>query len=284
VRYSALAVLLLIAMLTQYANAIFFAQRTAVARDFWWQVAWRVPQLAPRTTLVGTYPVEAIEEDYFIWGPANLIYYPGQQAEKGIQPTIFAAVLNQDTVKKILARERQEFDNRKNIITYKNYRNVLILSQPTLNSCMHVISGSEPEYSEQEWEMIRSIGSFSEIEHLLTDSPSPTPPTSIFGREPAHDWCYYYQKADLARQRGDWEEVQQLARAAADKNLKPKDLIEWMPFIQAYAMSGRPEELSSALDQIQADGYVLKQACQKLKSLQVGDDIQSLISSRCVAP
>lgn len=284
VRYSALAVLLLIALLTQYANSTFFAQRTAVARDFWWQVAWRVPQLAPRTTLVGAYPIESIEEDYFIWGPANLIYYPEKQAEKGIQPAVFAAVLNQDTVKKILARERQEFDNRKNIITYKNYRNVLILSQPTLNSCMHVINGTEPEYSEQEWELVRSIGSFSEMEHLLTGGPSPTPPASVFGREPAHDWCYYYQKADLARQRGDWEEVQQLARQAADKNLKPQDPIEWMPFIQAYAMSNRTEELNNALDQIQADEYVLKQACQNLKSLQVSDDTQSLISSRCAAP
>ncbi len=271
-------------MLTHYANAIFFAQRTAVARDFWWQVAWRIPQLAPRTTLVGTYPIEAIEEDYFIWGPANLIYYPDQQAENGIQPTIFAAVLNQDTVKKILARERQEFDNRKNIITYKNYRNVLILSQPTLNSCMHVINGAGPEYSDQEWELVRSIGSFSEMEHLLTSGPSPTPPASIFGSEPAHDWCYYYQKADLARQRADWDTVQKLAREAADKNLKPQDLIEWMPFIQAYAMSGRTQELNDTLDQIQSNEYVLKQACQKLKSLQVSDAIQSLISSRCAAP
>ena len=284
VRYSAMAVLLLIAILTQYGNSVFFAQRTAVARNFWWQVAWRVPQLAPRTTLVGAYPIESIEEDYFIWGPANLIYYPEQQAPKGIQPTIFAAVLNQDTVKKILARERQEFDNRKNIITYKNYRNVLILSQPTLTSCMHVINGSEPEYSEHEWELIRPIGSFSEMEHLLTDDPSPTPPTSVFGREPSHDWCYYYQKADLARQRGDWNEVLRLADEAANKNLNPSDMIEWMPFLQAYALNDKTSDLNGVLDLIQSNEYVTRQACQKLKPLQVSADIQSLISSRCVTP
>lgn len=31
--------------------------------------------------------------------------------------------------------------------------------------------------------------------------------SDIFGPEPAHDWCYYYQKGDLARQTQDWEQV-----------------------------------------------------------------------------
>jgi hypothetical protein len=36
-----------------------------------------------RTDYPGPVP---IEEDYFIWGPANLIYYPEKQNEKNIQP------------------------------------------------------------------------------------------------------------------------------------------------------------------------------------------------------
>jgi hypothetical protein len=284
VRYSAFALLLLIAMLTQYTNSVFFAERTAAARNFWWQVAWRVPQLEPRTTLVGTYPVETIEEDYFIWGPANLIYYPGQQAAKGIQPTLFAAVLNKDTVAKILAQERQEFDNRKNIITYKNYRNILLLSQPSARSCMHVIDGLHPLFSQQETESVRQIGQYSETEHILVDESSHTPPAAVFGPEPAHGWCYYYQKADLAAQRGDWDEIIKLAEEAANKNLKPSDLIEWMPFLQAYAVSGDENGLAGVLAQIQSNEYVTRQACQQLKSLQTNNDIQSLISSHCVTP
>jgi hypothetical protein len=149
---------------------------------------------------------------------------------------------------------------------------------------MHVINGSEPEYSEHEFDSIRSIGSYSEMEHLLTDGSSPTPPASVFGREPAHEWCYYYQKADLARQRGDWNEVLRLADEAANKNLNPYDLIEWMPFLQAYALNGETDNVTAVLDQIQSDEYVMQQACQKLRSLQVNADIQNLISSRCVTP
>jgi len=29
-----------------------------------------------------------------------------------------------------------------------------------------------------------------------------------------HGWCYYYQKANLARQQGDWEQVIALGREA----------------------------------------------------------------------
>src|SRR5204862_3700107 len=114
----------------------------------------RVPQFQPRTTLIGNYPAGAIEEDYFIWGPANLIYYPEKQNLENIQPTLFASVLNKDTVMKVLIRERQQYDIRKTIVTYPNYRNILILSQPSPSSCVQIINGLQPEFSQRELDAI----------------------------------------------------------------------------------------------------------------------------------
>lgn len=283
-RYSLLGTLILIAMLTHHANAINFAEQSAIIRNFWWQVAWRVPQLAPRTTLVGNYPA-AIEEDYFIWGPANLIYYPEKKSSLGIQPDIFAAVLNRDALIKILTRERQEFDNRKNIITYKNYRNILILSQPSPASCVQAINGAQPEFSTYEWDSIRVIGSYSELEHILVDKAPHIPPVIVFGPEPSRGWCYYFQKADLARQRGDWNEILQLANEASNKDLKPGDLIEWMPFLQAFALNNKTDQLIQVFDEIQSDKYVNQQACQLLNSWRMDSDIQNMIESKyCVSP
>lgn len=276
-----LAGLFFIAMLTHHANTVKAAEESAVVRNFWWQVAWRVPQFELRTTLVGHYLAGAIEEDYFMWGPASLIYYPEKQATKDIQPGIFAAVLNKDTVTKVLARERQEFDNRKNIITYKNYRNILILSQPTLNSCVHLINGFQPEFSDREIEFILEIGSFSEIEHVLADEMPHTPPIMVFGSEPERSWCYYYEKADLARQRGDWNEVKRLGEEAFRRGLKPEDSIEWMPFLQAYAMNGDADRLTELSPLITTDSSVSRQACRLLRSMKgtsqnVGQAVDSL--------
>ena len=137
-----LASLVFVASLTHFANSQKAVQITDATRDFWWQVYWRVPQIAPRTTLIANYAVGATEEDYFVWGPANLIYFPDGTKEKYVQPGVYAAVLNRDTVTKVLVGDGQEFDNRRTIRTYKNYRNILIMTQPTTNSCVHVIDGT----------------------------------------------------------------------------------------------------------------------------------------------
>jgi hypothetical protein len=261
------AVLILIAMLTHHANSVKHAQETALVRSFWWQVSWRVPQFEPRTTLIGSYPSAATEEDYFIWGPANLIFYPEKQNDENIQPVLFASVLNKGTVAKVLTRERQKYDIRKNIVTYPNHRNILILTQPTSNSCVHIINGLQPEFSERELDSIRVIGPYSEIEHVLADEAPHTPPTVIFGPEPTHDWCYYYEKADLARQHGDWEEVLRLGDEAFAKGYFPGDGIEWMPFLQAYAQAADVKLLTDLAPVITSDHYTAQQACQTIRSM-----------------
>jgi hypothetical protein len=266
-REGVLAGLCFISFLTHHANAVKHAQETAVLNDFWWQVSWRAPQLEKNTTLIANYPEVATEEDYFVWGPANLIYYPESQNEEAIQPALFAAILNRDTINKVLARERQEYDNRRTILTYKNYRNIVILTQPSSSSCVHVINGLQPEFSTAESDSIRVIGSYSEIEHVLVDEMPHTPPELVFGPEPARGWCYYYQKADLARQRGEWESIVGLGNEAQEGGFTPSDLIEWMPFLQAYVVIEDVERLMELAPIISSEPYIALQVCQNIGGL-----------------
>lgn len=267
-RSASVATLIFISVLTHHANAVKFARETSMFNTFWWQVSWRVPQLQKGSTLIADYPLGGAQEDYFVWGPANLIYYPEKQNPKVLQPGVYAAVLNQDAIIKILTRERQQYDNRRNIITYPNYRNILILSQPTLDSCVHVINGIQPEYSRGEEDSIRVVGPYSEIEHVLIEEAPHTPAQVIFGPEPPHEWCYYYEKADLARQRGDWEEVLNLGSQASEKGFASQDDIEWIPFLQAYAVTGDIERLTQMASVIAGQPYVSLQVCQHMSSMQ----------------
>ena len=276
-----IAMLIFIASLTHFANSQRAVQVTQATRDFWWQVRWRIPQLEKNTTLVANYAVGATEEDYFIWGPANLIYYPEGTHEKYVQPGVYAALLNQDTVDKTLRNEGQEFDNRRTIRTYKNYRRLLVLTQPTLNSCVHIIDGAQPEYSSQENELIQIIGYYSNREHILPNGSAPTPPPIIFGSEPEHDWCYFYQAASLARQRGEWEKVVRLGEQAQEKGFTPVDAIEWMPFLQAYVEVGDDEKIEELAYQIVSEHDVAMQVCQfmsswKQKGSEISDNILDL--------
>jgi hypothetical protein len=89
--------LLGISFLTHYTNGLVKARETEITRNFWWQVSWRAPSISPRATLITSYAVAA-EEDYFTWGPANLIYYPESNHAEFVEPELYALVLNEDII------------------------------------------------------------------------------------------------------------------------------------------------------------------------------------------
>lgn len=65
---------------------------------------------------------------------------------------------------------------------------------------------------------------------------------NLFGRQNKNTWCYYYEKADLARQTGDWLTTVQLFAEAKEKKLKPSNQTEMMPFIEAFAHTGNSND------------------------------------------
>ena len=64
---------------------------------------------------------------------------------------------------------------------------------------------------------------------------------AIYGPEPAHGWCYYFEQADLARQLGDWEEVVKLGNQAFKLDDHPNNPLERFVFIEGYAHVGEWE-------------------------------------------
>jgi hypothetical protein len=245
-----LSIFILSASLTHYANGLAHAKSTQATRDFWWQVSWRVPQFERGTTLVAHYAVPA-EEDYFTWGPANLIYHPESAHAEYDQPVIYAALLSEDTVTKTQAREPQDFSNRRGIRTYKNYRNILVLTQPAPDSCLQVIDMNQIELSSSEDPRVAALAPYSETSHIFLEEPFRSPPMIPFGAEPAHTWCYYYEKAAFARQTKNWDEVIRLGDEARAAGYSASDPVEWIPFLQAYSRAEniqRVEEIASLLD------------------------------------
>ena len=87
------------------------------------------------------------------------------------------------------------------------------------------LTGTEPLYA-----------AFSNPAQIQTDpAQAVTPPADVFGREPAHNWCYYYEKAALANQVQDWNTATKLAEEAAQAGLGTHYGTELIPFIEGYA-------------------------------------------------
>ena len=122
---------------------------------------------------------------------------------------------------------------------------------------------------ETEDPLVRLAAPYSRPDLVLdTASGLPAlPAAAIFGAEPEHGWCYTYQKAGLAYQRGDWAEIARLGDDALADGLEPVDPAEWMPFYEAYARDGRFED-ANRIGSLLRDAYpALDQYCLKFPAI-----------------
>ena len=230
-----------LSVLAQILNADYWAQYWKVQREMWWQLTWRAPDIQT-DTLVMAYVSQGFnpQQDYEIWGPINLIYNPGPAKAPAIQ----AEVLNTETSYSILKKEILN-NHVRDIKLHRDFNNLLLLSVPSSASCLHVIDGMLPVYSASDSLLVEKVGAYSHVDQIIPSGPSPVPPISIFGAEPTHGWCYYYQRASLARQSGNWEEISKLYDQVLELNLETDDKSEVIPFFEGLVNQGRYDDARS---------------------------------------
>ena len=261
VQIAVVGVLVSIAVMTHYGNAIRYVYETEATRNFWWQAAWRAPKIEEGVTLIASYPGSPLTEDYFVWGPANFIYYPEKQSSSPVLVKLPAAVLTGDVINQIATIGGVETQFRRGNYLERDFDNVLVMIQSNPNGCVRFINGHAPELSSSDADRLVLIAPYSQLEAVVAEGGLPIPPVQVFGDEPERGWCYYYQKADLARQRGDWQKIPSLLKEALDKGYYPEDVLEWMPFLQAYAVRGDVEKMRSTTKLIVANKFLRLQAC-----------------------
>jgi hypothetical protein len=132
-------------------------------------------------------------------------------------------------------------NRNRGVYVHRNYKNALMFTFPTADSCLHAIDGRQVELPAYDQSDLLLISSYSKIERIDIFAPGVEPPVKLFGSSPEIGWCYYYQKISLARQREDWDEAVRLAEEAASLGFGPRDPSERIPVFEAYANTGRLE-------------------------------------------
>ncbi len=226
-------------------------------RDLWQQMVWRAPDLRQGTMLFAIPPFGGYEEGYEIYGPANMVYYPGQ----GVQ--IGGDVLNSTTAANLqLQKNREHYD--RSVLVPDNYKNALLAVYPSLQSCLHVLDGRKVELPGLlDNSLVADVASYSGINQVEASATPVSLPAFLSGEYPKQ-WCFYYQKMDLARQLGNWSEVARLADEAQKKGLTPEDASEWMPALDAYATLGRDQDARHAASIIRASDKARSFLCLQL--------------------
>jgi hypothetical protein len=136
-----------------------------------------------------------------------------------------------------------------------------------------VIDGARPELSANDDTRIMLVAGSSRIQNVDPNGGSPAMNPYVFGAEPPHAWCWFYEQASLARQRGDWERVAMFGDEALKQGFYPADSLEWLPFMQAYAALGRDKDLKKLSSILGADPFLEQQACSILTAMAADGSI-----------
>ena len=261
-RWAALCLLLMSGVLTQLFSANYYRRFWRVESDAMWQLAWRAPQIEDGTTVVLVLPGNyALAEEYEVWGPINLVYHPRQELK------IAGQVMYDELWLEAVLGAQEERLVRGTVTVKRDYTKLLLVTQPSAFSCLHVIDGARAELTAQERLDVQRLASFSDVNLIDPSGAQAVPPGEIFGSEPSHDWCYYYQQMDLARQRKDWESAATFADEAIALGYQPYEVSEWLPALEAYIHVGDQKMAKRIALLIRVDKKTYQSICQNLKPL-----------------
>ena len=132
-----------------------------------------------------------------------------------------------------------------------NTSNMVIIQQPG-DGCLHLIDPnylSEDTYPGLPENLTKSID-LSNINQVERNGDNMAIPSRYFGPEPARDWCYYFEKAELARQYGDWEEVLMNYESASSAGFTARQPVENLVFIEGLARLGKPDKAARLTEKV----------------------------------
>lgn len=210
-------------------------------RAFYWELTWRIPALERNTILLtDDLPLKYVF-DLHVTAPLNWMYAESLDGRQLPYMLFYISTrlnsllpsLKPDTPVHVEFRTaRFDGNTSQSISIHKEAGGCLRVLDPVYAGAEAVTSAIGP--------LTYAIG-FSNPSLITSDAPDLALDEKIFGPEPPHGWCYFYAKAELARQTADWDRVVVLYQQAQRERLKVSQPVEYLPFIEAFAMTGDTE-------------------------------------------
>src|SRR5258706_6628447 len=201
-------------------------------KDMFWQMTWRAPGLQKNTIVLINEELQYYADNSlgaalnWIYAPDNhtdrvdyALFYPTNRLGSSLPQLASSVPVHYDYL-------AGKFDGNTSqaVVFYYAPPRCLRLLDPEIDSINHLI----PDVS-----LLRDAASISSTAPILNEQTSRMP--DIYGPEPVHNWCFYFEKADLARQMKDWNQVAALGESAFALDDHPNDPVERFVFIEGYA-------------------------------------------------
>lgn len=248
-----LALVCSVAVGSQYLTSLDFVKNWERQKDFFWQLSWRAPGLETGTALVSS---EISFGKYFsgtaLNGPLNLIYSPTDTSENINNIVLLLDGPQKEYVPEYVPGLAIDY-NLRGLQFSGNTDQLLVFSMPDY-SCLRVLSPGElpdDDVSARKPSLWKGLTDLSNLQTIRTDPEVPAfPPERFFGPENRAQWCYYFEKADLARQKQDWAAVIKLYDEALKLDMGPNGTAEYVPLLEAYLRSNQVEKAYQLHDQL----------------------------------
>jgi len=228
----------LLALLTAFSIGKQFETNIAYVRDWemqhnlFWQMSWRIPALEKNTAIVSNDLPVTYFSDNSLSGPLNWIYSPYGEMDHILYFISIRLNRGLPDLKPGLA-----FDQNYLAKTFHGNTSQLVIVDFSPPGCLRVLDPQIDPENRLIVPLLRDASLLSNTNMIQTDHAVALP-ASLFAPEPAHSWCYYFEKAELARQVGNWEEVANLGDIAFQLKDHPNKPIERFVFIEGYAHMG----------------------------------------------
>lgn len=252
----------------QFFNANIFRRDWQQQRDIYWQMAWRMPALEANTVLLTHQMPIDYETDLSFTAPINWMYAPNYTRSDIPYMLLYTEKRLGGVTLPALEKDIAIRYPYRTVNFNSNTSNAVVIYMPQ-NGCLRVLDPQRGDfviYSHLPDSLTNAIP-LSDTSRIITNPSQPARPP--FFPEPVQGWCYYFAKAGLANQQGDYETTSALAKEALTQGLQPEDPYEWLVFVEAYAMNGeiaQAEEISNTV--LAEGGKTLKAVCQVWEQVQ----------------
>jgi hypothetical protein len=235
------SLILALAIGMQFRQANTFRRDWQKQKDFFWQLAWRAPMLKPGTMLVTDQLSLQYVADLQLSAPLNLMYAPDAKSF----PYILLYTKNRlggPLLPKLSQNVPVEGHYR--TVEFKSTTSNIVLFHLQSDGCLQLL---DPLYVSADAfpglpQNITSSLDISNMGQVDITSASQADPSQYFGEEPAHTWCYFFEKAELARQSNNWEEITHLYESATSAGYVALQPSENLVFIEAFARMGNTQK------------------------------------------
>lgn len=225
-----------------FRNAMVYIGEAQSLQSFFWQLTWRVPDLRHGTIVLSDRIPLFRFSDNGLTPVLNWTYAPGLKSTE-IPYKLFELTGRLEEGMPLLKKGVKVSHPYRSIRFSGNTSNSLVVyySPP---SCLRVLDSEDAAIPGLPDNIINALD-ISNLDQVMIDSSIQAEPPNAIGAEPEHDWCYYFQKSDLARQQKNWVKILEYWNSAVENKQSPEDPTELFPFIEGFVNLG---DLDKALD------------------------------------